>query len=386
MKNIIILNCFPSMENNRVIPALEYFEQKKDNVTLLTTNFHHYSKKEYKMERKNVIQFKVPKYKKNISVSRIFSHFIYAYKSYKYIIDSNVDIIYAKIPPNIILFFLKKIKKKKVVYIIGDVYDLWPESFPKLNRNQFPYKFIFRFWKKIRSNNMDCIDFYIYECNLYRSFVPPKKNNKTIYLCRDVINISDKFKTNNKNNNNVLKILYLGTVGMLLDMELLFAFIKKISKNKSIEFHIIGDGNNKQYLVNQLSNLNCKCYDHGIIFDLKKKKEIMVDMDFGLNFMKEDLLIGLSNKSIDYLQFGIPILNTVGSDTSKIISTYNAGLNINYKNLEQSVCKLIEIMDSNKIGEFKNNAIEAFKDNFTKDIFMKNFNEVYEVYERVNEI
>ena len=76
MKNIIILNCFPSMENNRVIPALEYFEQKKDNVTLLTTNFHHYSKKEYKMERKNVIQFKVPKYKKNISVSRIFSHFI----------------------------------------------------------------------------------------------------------------------------------------------------------------------------------------------------------------------------------------------------------------------------------------------------------------------
>ena len=83
--NIIIINCFPSLENNRVIPILEYHEKRKDNVKLLTSNFHHYNKEKITLKTSNTIQFNVLKYKKNISITRILSHLFFSFKVYKYL-------------------------------------------------------------------------------------------------------------------------------------------------------------------------------------------------------------------------------------------------------------------------------------------------------------
>ncbi|WP_283651883.1 hypothetical protein [Enterococcus faecium] len=45
--------------------------------------------------------------------------------------------------------------------------------------------------------------------------------------------------------------------------------------------------------------------------------------------MKNTLKIGLTTKSMDYLCEGLPLINSVGSDTMELVKYYNAGLNLN---------------------------------------------------------
>lgn len=248
--NIIIINCFPSLENNRVIPILEYHEKRKDNVKLLTSNFHHYNKEKITLKMSNTIQFNVLKYKKNISITRILSHLFFSLKVYKYLKKNNPDIVYVKIPPNSLLYYLKKIKKKRNIYIIGDIYDLWPESMPTLHSKNIIFKTVFELWKRIRKTNIDCIDYTIYECDLYKKYVSNNGNYNTLYLCREDY-LDFKIK-NSSDIDSIIRLCYLGNVGQLLDIELLEQVIDQLVKYKKIEFHIIGDGNSKLKLVTML--------------------------------------------------------------------------------------------------------------------------------------
>ena len=82
---VTIINCFPSIENNRVIPIMEYYEKHGNEAVMLTSNFHHYNKEKVILNRKNIVQLNVLEYKKNLSLSRIFSHIIFSKKVYKYL-------------------------------------------------------------------------------------------------------------------------------------------------------------------------------------------------------------------------------------------------------------------------------------------------------------
>ena len=52
---VTIINCFPSIENNRVIPIMEYYEKHGNEAVMLTSNFHHYNKKKVILNRKNIV-------------------------------------------------------------------------------------------------------------------------------------------------------------------------------------------------------------------------------------------------------------------------------------------------------------------------------------------
>lgn len=372
--NIIIINCFPSLENNRVIPILEYHEKRKDNVKLLTSNFHHYNKEKITLKTSNTIQFNVLKYKKNISITRILSHLFFSLKVYKYLKKNNPDIVYVKIPPNSLLYYLKKIKKKRNIYIIGDIYDLWPESMPTLHSKNIIFKTVFELWKRIRKTNIDCIDYTIYECDLYKKYVSNNGNYNTLYLCREDY-LDFKIK-NSSDIDSIIRLCYLGNVGQLLDIELLEQVIDQLVKYKKIEFHIIGDGNSKLKLVTMLKKKDVVIKDHGLVFEEEKKKQIMLNCDFGLNFMKPNLIIGLSNKSIDYFKCGLPILNTVNGDTEYLINQYHAGYTVNMSSINE-LNEWIINLDNEKLIKLKENSRMLYTENFTKEIFIKNYEEIY---------
>lgn len=367
---ITIINCFPSNENNRIMPIMEYHEKSNDNVTVLTSDFQHYKKEKINLNNDNIIQFKVFSYKKNISISRILSHLLFSYKVYKYLLKNTPDVVYVKIPPNSLLFFLRKIKNKKKIFIIGDVYDLWPESMPSLNINKFPFNIVFKIWKSIREKNICCIDYTIYECNLYKEYMMNNGKCSTLYLCRDdYIN----YEVCNKSNiSHVLKLCYLGNVGQLLDLELLEKFIKSIVKFRKVEFAIIGDGNSKPFLINMLKQNNVEVHDYGIVFDDEKKKEIMSECDFGVNLMKNSLLIGLSNKSIEYFKNGLPVINTINSDTGNLIKSFSAGYTFSAYTIDNLISWLINLDDTD-LYNLKTNARNLFVEYFTKEVFLAKY-------------
>jgi len=83
---------------------------------------------------------------------------------------------------------------------------------------------------------------------------------------------------------------------------------------------------------------------------------------FGINIMKESVCVGLTMKSMDYFEYGIPLLNNIKGDTWKIIEKYGVGYNL--KNPEDITWK--ELKDKvnmrqkvRKVGE-KLFTIESF--------------------------
>ena len=88
----------------------------------------------------------------------------------------------------------------------------------------------------------------------------------------------------------------------------------------------------------------------------------MAQCHFGINIMKESVCVGLTMKSMDYFEYGIPLLNNIKGDTWKIIEKYGVGYNL--KNPEDITWK--ELKDKvnirqkvRKVGE-KLFTIESF--------------------------
>ena len=50
---------------------------------------------------------------------------------------------------------------------------------------------------------------------------------------------------------------------------------------------------------------------------------------YGLNIMKDTVCVGLSMKSIDYWECGLPIVNNLKGDTREIVEKEMCGVNIN---------------------------------------------------------
>ena len=99
-------------------------------------NWNHIKKEKFTLAANHRIhKIEVPKYNKNISLDRIFSHIVFSVKLFfkKEIMTSKI--IICSVPTNLAiipLLLIKLIKPK--TRIIIDIVDIWPEAIP-LNKN-----------------------------------------------------------------------------------------------------------------------------------------------------------------------------------------------------------------------------------------------------------
>ena len=109
---------------------------------------------------------------------------------------------------------------------------------------------------------------------------------------------------------------------------------------KKVGLHIIGGGEKKELLISGLKNHAVNVIDHGYIFDQDEKQHILDQCNYGLNIMKDTVMVGLTMKSMDYMCGGLPLINTIKGDTAKICDEYQVGYNINKNNLNDIVSKI----------------------------------------------
>lgn len=369
---ITIVNCFETYEE-RVDLLIEYFLSKGHEVKVIQSNFEHMKKRYRLVEKKYYTFIHTPKYKKNFSVSRMISHYIFAKKATQKVKEINPDIVYALIPPNFLSDFLRKYKKEnKNIKLIFDLIDLWPETFPvqKIKR-VFP----FNYWKSLRKNSLIDSDLVVSECNLYREIIKSELNNikcETVYLAKNQLN--QNVVTNVNLDNSLISFCYLGSINNIIDIEKISTVLYKVNLNKKVKLHIIGDGEKKDSLIQELQSKNIDVVYHGKIYDEQKKQLIFDQCHFGINIMKDQVCVGLTMKSIDYFRAGLPIINTIKSDTKKMLEDYNSGINIGFDNNEihdHEISKIISYSnDMNYL--LRENTIKMYKEQFTKDCFMKN--------------
>ncbi|HFU3798855.1 TPA: hypothetical protein ACGOZ3_001872 [Streptococcus suis] len=321
---ICIVNCFDTYEH-RVDLLVNYFSNKGDDVSVITSNYRHIEKV-YRTESKDKYTFvDTISYQKNMSYARLHSHWKLAKNIFNNL-PKDVDLLWVLVPPN---SFTKRAAEYKnqnsTTVLVFDIIDMWPETLPvgKM-KNIFPL----RLWRDLRDLHLNAADYIVTECDLYRTRLKNIPNSKisTLYLSYGDRTLTRKIVNQNQDSNSI-SICYLGSINNIIDIQVITNILNSLSKKYSVNFHLIGAGENKDSLLSSVKQLNVNVIDHGKIYDDDKKAEILNCCHFGLNIMKKDVFVGLTMKSLDYFKNGIPIINNLKGDTWEFVENNDIGIN-----------------------------------------------------------
>lgn len=368
---VAIISCFETY-SIRVNQVEKYFLSRGCTVHKIFSDFSHREKKRIVKENKDsIIYIKVPKYRKNLSFFRLYSHYIFSKKVKNFIEKEKYDLLYVLIPPNSLVKSLLKGNNSKNICI--DVIDIWPEAMPIEKYKKFH---LFKMWRNYRDKYISNAKFIISECNLFKKqllLYNDKLSISTIYFYGgEKINIDYRPK-----HKDSFSFCYIGSINNLLDIDLLYNFFFHLKKNYTIYIEIIGTGEKSQLLIDRLEKLGVIVTYHGSIFNDEKKGEIIRKCDFGINLMKKSTKVGLTMKSIEYLKFGLPLLNNIPEDTWDLVNNYGIGINITSENFKYEIDKMMTI-DEEKILELRNNVKRLYNELFSYDNYEKEMDKVFQ--------
>ena len=321
---VCIINCFDTYEH-RVDLLHEYFKSMGANVKVITSNYKHFEKCK-RTDLKEDFEFveAIP-YTKNMSVDRLKSHSVLSKTIFRKIEHENFDLLWVLVPPN---SFVKAAANYKASHsetkLIFDLIDLWPETLPISKFKSLPP---FTFWKNLRDKYLDDADKIITECNLYHEKLPKKISKDkvhTIYLAREL----KAYKPQLNLPKDKIALCYLGSINNIIDIPTIADIVKVFSKAKPVRLHIVGDGEKRQELIETCESAGAEVLFHGKIYDSEKKQAVFNSCHYGLNIMKDSVFVGLTMKSIDYFEYGVPIINNIHGDTWTIVEHNKIGINI----------------------------------------------------------
>ena len=366
MRKVLIVSCFiDKIENARPYLAYNFFRSNYDT-KIIYSEFSHTFKKFIKYDDKNFIPVKTLSYKRNISFSRILSHIIFALKTKGIIKREKPDLIYVTIPPNTAAYSVIKIaSKNKKTKVIIDIVDIWPETLPIpiVCKRYFNF-FVGRFWKYLRNYALKRADYIVCQSNYFKQKLNLEGNNIQVVHLAKITKYYEK-PIVDVASGKMIKIAYLGSMNTITDFDTLLKISKKLG-SEHMEIILIGDGERKDWLLSALKESNIKYTYFGKIFEEGKKKEILSKCDFGFNGYRSNTEIALSYKSIDYLSYGLPLINSAKNDTWDCVEKYNIGFNYNENTVEQLI-KNLKTLNNGELLKMKKNAYQCFLENFTWD-------------------
>ena len=214
-----------------------------------------------------------------------------------------------------------------------DVIDMWPESFPVAFLRKTP---LFAIWKKPRTEGFNLADYIVAECDYYLSEIKPENlgSAKVLKLFKGITNehrnevLKSLDNYSSGINKGTITLCYLGSINNIIDLDSIKTVVSALlSDQYRIVFHIIGDGSSRDQFVEMLTALGCEVEYHGKVFDEKVKRQILGKCDFGINMMRRNIKVGLTLKSIDYLNNGLPIINNIPGDTWSFVDNNGVGIN-----------------------------------------------------------
>lgn len=365
MKKALLISCFDWFKA-RLAPIRDLLICQGYDVSILTSDFNHIKKRTVDERFSECTYIHVHPYKKNLSLDRIISHLYFGKQAAEFIEKEKPDLIYLLLPPNNIAKYcaLYKRKNPNIKFII-DIIDLWPESMPIGVLQRTPFAWL---WKKWRDKAIKVADHVFTECDLYQDrlakVLEPSKTT-TLHLYKEQTEEERKLVQdiiNSKKQDDIIRFAYLGSMNNIVDIEGICKVLKEfISIGKKCEFHAIGDGESRDRFEKSVRETGCDVHFYGKVFDEIEKIKILSPCDYAFNMMKGSISVGLTIKSIDYLSYGLPLINNIKGDTWKLVEKYRIGIN---------VCE--KILIDEKIDHKR--VVLLFEEFFSKETFVNAFN------------
>ena len=367
-KVLIISNFHEESPISRSNIAYNYYLNKGYDPIVLCSSFSHSLKKFREFDNKKFITLKTISYSSSLSINRILSYLIFSYGVFKFLGKFSFDLVYVNLPPNglgLPLLF----RKKRFTNLVVDVIDLWPEAFP-INKSIIKKTILYisgLLPRIIRKKIINYSDFCLTESNYFYEKLELNNisNSKVIYIKKPEL-IQPSFKKLSKE----LSIVYLGNIGKIYDFDSLIKIIKGVKKKRKVVLHIIGLGPLSGWFFDNLKNENIDYYYHGVSFDENFKSKIISKCWFGFNGYKNNTEVALSYKSVDYLSFGVPLINSAKEDTRRLVDAERIGYNFHSESLELIISKLSEV-SLDEIDVMKKKSYNFFKNSLSVKSYYK---------------
>ena len=320
--DVVIVNCFETLDH-RVELLRRYFNNQGKRVHVITSDWEHFHKRVRRDCSKGYELIHVRPYNKNLSVDRLISHHYFAKEVSRRLEEIKPKLIWSFVPPNSLAEATALYKQQHPeVKLVMDLLDMWPETMPIPGFKKLPP---FTLWRDLRNEFVGYADAVVTECNLFQKPLEGKcdpEKMHTLYLARDWTDVCGTVELPEDR----ISLCYLGSINNIIDIDCIEKIIRAI--DAPVDLHIIGDGEKRKALIDQATAAGANVIFHGKIYDRAEKQAIMDQCHAGLNIMKKSVFVGLTMKSMDYFECGIPIINNIKGDTWEFVDEYGIGVNI----------------------------------------------------------
>lgn len=368
-KKVLIIANFTKLPsengNSRFTYIINLIDKKKYDVELITSSFSHGEKKQRKELKTEGLDYKITLikeagYKKNVSLKRFYSHYIFAKNVKKYLekLEEKPDVIYCAMPSLDVAKVASNFAKKNNIRFIIDVQDLWPEAFKLVFNIPIISNIIFAPMEisanKIYREADDIVA--VSDTYLARTKKVNRKCDKTltVFLGTDLDDF-DKCKNENKleKDKNFFEIVYIGTLGHSYDIKNIIDAIAILNnqKIKNIKFVIMGNGPLEQEFKNYAIEKNIVCEFTGRL-DYEKMISKLCRCDLAVNPIKKGAAQSIINKVGDYAAAGLPVISTQECpEYKKIVEYYKIGYNVQNDNPKQIAQKILELYNNKELRQ-----------------------------------
>lgn len=380
-KNIWIINEYAGspyhgMEFRHYYLAKEFIKQGY-NVTIISATCSHLFKKYppsgqwFNFELIDGIQYlwiKVPKYTHSKSFKRVLKWFCFSFSLFFLPVKKLKKAHYIILSPMATLpvYPAYRLAQKTKAKFIFEVKDIWPLSVVELGGYSPNHPFIkmLKYFEKFALKRADAIVSVLAN---YKDYLKEQKIKKEVYYIPNGVDIEELNKTENLDKEIASKIPkdkfivgYAGTIGKANAMEYFVDAAKILKNKKKIVFVIVGDGDEKNHLMEQSKDL-----ENVLFFNSIPKRQVhSLLKHFNLSYigLKKCHLFyyGVSpNKIFDYMLAAQPILMAIQTKNS-IVEQAQCGICINElkpENIANAILKFYE-MDKKDLSQLGQNGKE----------------------------
>ncbi len=382
-------------DNSRPMRAMnlaDFLVQRGHKVTIWSSNFYHQKKIHRYNETTDIkinknLKIKLinsPGYKKNIGLSRLYDHLILGLRLNKELKKQREfpDIGFIGFPPIEFGFFASKWFKKNKVKFFVDIKDPWPDhlvdSFSSNIRWLvkllfFPYylitKSIFR-----NADGISAITEYFLD---WSNKISNRKKNKNDFIFPLVSNTENQSEEEKKlssawakkiiKNEDQLNIFFVGTIGKSFNFDPILKAAKYCNQNAlKINFLISGDGELKNLIEHEANMLGNVHFTGWINKSEIKALGNLCTLSIAPYINNNTFKNTISNKMIDYLSLGLPILTSLDGNGANYLEQKNVACIYDENNYETLIKSLEELsLDPEKIIKMKEATLNVYNSEYS---------------------
>jgi glycosyltransferase involved in cell wall biosynthesis len=341
-----------------------------------------------KIDGINYLWVKVPKYKESTDKKRVLKWFVFTAKLFFLPLKKmqKPDIIIASPMAPFLVLPAFKLAKKFNAKFIYEVKDIWPLSIIELG-NISPKNPLIRAMSWCEKFAIKKADFVVSSLQNYSEHLTKDLNiNRDFIWINNGIDLDEMQKTKPLPK-EIIKLVpkdkfivgYTGTIGIANALEYLLQAAKELQNNSDIAFVIVGDGKEKNSLM-QKYNLKNIVWIEPIKKEQVQSMLSLFDVCY-IGLKKENLFkYGVSpNKLFDYMFSAKPIVYAIDSGKSNIVKLANCGVTAEAQNsnsIKEAILKLYA-MPKEQRDILGKNGKEYVLEHFTYEKLAKKFTKLF---------